>query len=388
MNRRLFLALGLLLVVVARAADLYYPPRGEWATIEPADAGFDPEKLAAAIAYSTGHEYAGPRDLAADLRATFGKREPLHRILGPVSPRGDLTGLVIRQGKLVAAWGEPDRADMTFSVAKTFLSTVVGVAWDRRLIRNLDEPVARSVPDPTLFADPHNAPITWDHLLRQTSDWSGTLWDIPDWADRPVGATPADHPNRPRYAPGTYFKYNDVRVNLLALCALHVWREPLPVVLRREIMDPIGASSTWRWHGYENSWVTIDGLRVQSVSGGGHFGGGLFINAWDLARFGLLHLRNGRWNERQLLSSDWIQLARTPGPANAEYGFMNWYLNPDAKIRPGTPATSVCFVGNGRNIVYVDWENDLVVVIRWIKDDEAAYEFLARVVAALKTEGS
>jgi hypothetical protein len=51
-------------------------------------------------------------------------------------------------------------------------------------------------------------------------------------------------------------------------------------------MDPIGASTTWRWHGYENSWIELDGRRVQSVSGGGHFGGGMFISAWDLARFG------------------------------------------------------------------------------------------------------
>lgn len=94
--------------------------------------------------------------------------------------------------------------------------------------------------------------------------------------------------NREMHAPGTHFKYNDVRVNLLALAALHVWREPLPVVLRDHIMNPIGASSTWRWHGYEDSWITVDGQMIQSVSGGGHFGGGMFINAWDQARLVIL----------------------------------------------------------------------------------------------------
>ena len=44
-------------------------------------------------------------------------------------------------------------------------------------------------------------------------------------------------------------------------------------------MDEIGASNTWRWYGYENSYVVIDGQIVQSVSGGGHWGGGMFINA-------------------------------------------------------------------------------------------------------------
>ena len=63
-------------------------------------------------------------------------------------------------------------------------------------------------------------------------------------------------------------------------------------------MDPINASQTWRWFGYENSWVVMDGAAVQSVSGGGHWGGGMFISARDQARFGYLTLRrgNGRIN--------------------------------------------------------------------------------------------
>ena len=95
-------------------------------------------------------------------------------------------------------------------------------------------------------------------------------------------------------------------MNVLALAALHVLRRPLPEVLREEVMEPIGASSTWRWHGYENSWIDLDGRKVQSVTGGGHWGGGMFINAWDMARFGYLFLRNGTWNDRQIVSEKWI----------------------------------------------------------------------------------
>jgi len=127
---------------------------------------------------------------------------------------------------------------------------------------------------------------------------------------------------------------------------------------------------------------------VQSVSGGGHLGGGMFISAWDLARFGYLFLREGRWGDRQIVSKEWIELARRPGPANAEYGFANWYLNPGRKVLPSAPASSVTFRGNGQNIVYLDWENDLVVVIRWI-DRPALDPFLGKVLAAIKPgEGS
>jgi CubicO group peptidase (beta-lactamase class C family) len=160
------------------------------------------------------------------------------------------------------------------------------------------------------------------HLLNQTSDWSGTLWGVPDWADRPEGEDPARWRDRPLHAPGSRFKYNDVRVNLLAWALLQVHRRPLPEVLRKRIMDPIGASTTWRWHGYGNSWVELDGLRMQSVSGGGHFGGGLFISTEDHARYGLLFLRRGNWGGRQLFPADWVDRLRRPTPARPDYGSL------------------------------------------------------------------
>ena len=60
-------------------------------------------------------------------------------------------------------------------------------------------------------------------------------------------------------------------------------------------------------------------------------------------------------------------MARTPGKANSTYGYMNWMLNTDRKRYPNAPATAVTFEGNGSNIIYIDRENDLVVVVRWIQ---------------------
>jgi CubicO group peptidase (beta-lactamase class C family) len=168
----------------------------------------------------------------------------------------------------------------------------------------------------------------------------------------------------------------------MALAALQVWRRPLPDVLREELMEPIGASSTWRWNGYENSWIELDGKRIQSVSGGGHWGGGMFINAYDMARFGYLFLRNGKWKDRSIVSEKWIAMARTPGPANAEYGYANWYLNTNRKPLPNAPETAVYFLGNGNNIIYIDWENDIVCVARWLNSTRSLNEIVGKVIAA------
>jgi CubicO group peptidase (beta-lactamase class C family) len=156
------------------------------------------------------------------------------------------------------------------------------------------------------FSSPHNKTLTWDHMLRQTSDWEGTLWGKPEWADRP-DADASKWLTRKRNAPGTVFEYNDVRVNALALAATSVGANLCRRCLNNIIMDPIGASNTWRWTGYRNAWIVLDGQPVQSVSGGGHWGGGMFINAYDMARYGLLTLHRGNWNGKQLLSEQWIQ---------------------------------------------------------------------------------
>ncbi|MGB0514802.1 MAG: serine hydrolase domain-containing protein, partial [Wenzhouxiangellaceae bacterium] len=289
------LLLTALLAAQASAADPYFPPRHGWESVDPAEAGFDPERLAAAVAFARGAAVTEPADLHQAIYDSFAPREPNFRILGPTAPRAGDAGMVVRGGRIVSEWGEVDRVDMTFSVVKSYLTTTWALAWRDGWIQSLDERVGETVRDGK-FDSEHNRPITWRHLLNQTSDWSGTLWEVHDWADRPEGDDPEAWPNRELHEPGTYYKYNDVRVNLAAYSLLQVLREPLPVVLKREIMDPIGASSTWRWHGYENSWVALDGQRMQSVSGGGHYGGGMFISARDHARFGLLMENRGVWD--------------------------------------------------------------------------------------------
>jgi CubicO group peptidase (beta-lactamase class C family) len=112
----------------------------------------------------------------------------------------------------------------------------------------------------------------------------------------------------------------------------------------------------------------------------------MFINARDMARFGLLTLRRGRWNGRQLLSEEWIRRATTPTPAEPGYGFMNYFLNTDRKRLPSAPATAFMHLGNGTNIIYVDPENDLVVVARWIEND-ALDGLVQRVLASVTPRG-
>jgi CubicO group peptidase (beta-lactamase class C family) len=362
------------------SSDSYYPPRGSWER-QPAEAhGFNADGLQAAIRLAQDKAVTEPKDLAIAIFDSFNPREPDFQIYGPTKPRENSAGLVIRGGYIVAEWGDVERVDMTFSVAKSYLSTVAALALRDGLITDLHEPVGELVRDGS-FTSEHNRQISWHHLLQQTSDWSGTMWDVPDWADRPEGDDRTQWPHREMHQPGTYFKYNDVRVNLLAYSLMQVWREPLPVVLRREIMDPIGASSTWRWHGYENSWVTLDGQKMQSVSGGGHFGGGIFINTLDHARLGLLFLRDGAWAGEPLLPADWTEKLRQPTSVKPDYGYM-WWLNTGRERIPAAPENAFWASGFGGNYIYIDQQNDLLVAMRWVPDLPAV---VTAILAAINT---
>jgi CubicO group peptidase (beta-lactamase class C family) len=371
----LVIAISVIVAAREQAATRYFPAPGAWEKRDPAAMGLDPVKLEAAIKAALATENPNTKDLAVDIPNTFRNEAPYNNLIGPTQPRAGANLVVIYKGYAVAAAGETDRPDMTFSVTKTFLSTVVGKAYERGLIKDVNDKVGPYMPKGVdLFASEHNAKITWDHLLRQTSDWSGTLWGKPDWADRPPqGQTPDQWEQREMHEPGTFYKYNDTRVNVLALATLYLMKEPLPQVLKREIMDPIGASNSWHWEPYENAYVTIDGERMPSIPGGGHHGGGMFISAWDMARFGYLFLATGKWGNRQLVTEKWIAMARTPGVANRGYGFMNWFFSADRPNR-------VSFQGNGPNTIYVDWENDLVIVTRWLRGGNA---FVDAVVKAI-----
>jgi CubicO group peptidase (beta-lactamase class C family) len=219
-------------------------------------------------------------------------------------------------------------------------------------------------------------------LLDQSSDWSGCLFDVCDWADRPPKeGGPEDWKKRKLTEPGSQFEYNDVRVNLLGYCLLQVWKKALPAVLKEKIMDPIGASSTWRWHGYENSFVNVDGSRIQSVSGGGHFGGGLFISSLDQARFGLLFLRKGKWGGRQLISEKWVDSSHQPSAANKSYGLM-WWTNEENSL--GDVSKKIYYAaGFGGNNIVIDEEHDLVIVSRWL-DSGKLDEFVKLVISSIE----
>jgi CubicO group peptidase (beta-lactamase class C family) len=318
----------------------------------------DAELVAAACERQAVRPVPGIHDMAAYL-AEQASDESHRDVLGPLLAGTGASGVVVHAGRTVGSWGDPAVPEMLFSATKSVVSLVAGVAYDQGLL-DLDAKVGDRVSLPQ-FDDAAGRDIRWLHLLQQTSQWNGELWGKP----APVDAQSHREGDEPEGGPpGSGWAYNDVRVNLLCLALTALLGRSLPDVLRESVMTPLGASDSWSWHGYDNSYLG----EVPVVSGGAHWGGGLFMSAADLALVGRLYLAGGRWAGQQLVSADWLTRSWQPCEHKPAYGFL-WWLNDHRTVFPHAPASGRAARGNGgRHLLWVDPARDLVIASHWGDD--------------------
>jgi CubicO group peptidase (beta-lactamase class C family) len=383
LNHPVLLAIALTATVIApglaaQTAPMvrsYFPAAGTWKHKAPAEVGMDRMKLDEAVKWA--HEHGSKWDFEKDQVRVFG------RLLGVVpGKRADTNGLILRHGYVVAEFGDVKSNDPVYSVAKSFLSTATSIAFAQRQIRNVDDRVGDYVRDGG-YDTPHNAKITWKNHLQQESEWEGEMWgkNANFLGVEEFGS--GQRKPREIHEPGTYYEYNDVRINRFALSLAQVFGRGIPAVFKESIMDRIGASNEWKWHGYRSrSTVKINNVPVESVSGGTRWGGGLWINSHDLARFGLLILNKGNWDGKQLVAEKWIREATAPSAHGPDYGYL-WWLNTKQKQWPSAPASSFAAVGNGGNIVWIDPEHDIVLVWRWHESGKAVDGMIQRILASV-----
>jgi len=359
------------------ATKTYYPGKGDnWEHRQPEQLGLDAAKLQEAVEWAKTQE-------TTQMKKDFSTQEEIFGTpLGPLpADRAFTNGIILKDGYIVAEWGDTKAVDPTYSVAKSFLSTILGLTIDRGMIQSITDPVAKYIHDGG-YDSAHNSKITWEDHARQTSEWEGELWGKNSNFIGHEAFGKGERKPRELQEPGTYYEYNDVRINRLALSLLRLWEKPLPEVLEDEIMDPISASDTWRWVPYRNSVVSINGKEMPSMSGGTRWGGGLWISARDEARFGYLFLRNGQWENKQLVSEEWVEKATASrGPVGLDYGYL-WWLNTEGKAWPDAPTTSYAALGAGQNTIWVDPAHDIVIVWRW--HDGKQNELIKRVLAAVQ----
>ena len=341
----------------------------------------------AAVAHAIANPSLWPEEIEDVIKGGTFDPPPWNIVKGVVGQRGAPSGIISVDGIRQAQWGNTDRTDMVFSVTKSYLAVLAGIALDRGLIGSIDDRVLDTVQH-SAFQGFRNPQITWKQLLQQTSEWQGELWSIPDFVDRDRQLSPTDDPRRfnratPPRDPGTYWDYNDVRVNALCLALTIVFGRGLPDVLA-ECFPPFADRTRWSWSGYGcESAVEVDGERIEVVVGGGHWGGGLFSSTELDHSFGEMVLNGGCFGDNAIIQESTLRQLLTACTLQPVYGAL-WWLNSGQALYPAASEESVFASGVGMHCIWVDSPNRTVAAVHWI-DEPAFPAFTERVTVAVKS---
>ncbi len=257
--------------------------------------------------------------------------------------RGLRSVVVVHDDKIVYERYHPtddENSNMaSFSVAKSFVSTLIGLLIDDGLLA-LDQPAPVDLwSDP---ADPRNA-ITIENLLHMSSglQWNETYQPQgrPSDVIQIIGAYDsleyaASKPLEAR--PGSVWKYSSGTTSILSGIISDILGGPDAVdeYLSSRLLDPIGITSTILQREPSGKWIGMMGADSTTR---------------DFARFGLLFLHDGYWGESQVLPDGWVEYARTPAPTADYYG-AQWWIQDGEMVARGVWGQTV-HVSPSRNLV-------------------------------------
>ncbi len=347
------LALACLTIAALPVAAEQPWPGDEWERAEPSEMGLDPALLAQVQEYAL---------------------------------TGGGSGCIVRGGKLVLAWGDQAQRYDLKSTTKSIGVTALGLAIGDGLMA-LDDRARKHHPafcGQTTIVDPYfPEAVTLRHLATQTAGF-----------EKPGGYSPII------FAPGTEWFYSDCGPNWLAECVTLAYGRDVRDVLFERVFTPIGIGAddlVWRENAYRPH--EIDGIKRRE------FGSGISADTDAMARIGLLYLRDGRWGGDRLVSSSFVDLARTTDPAvadlpvhegdahggaSAHYGLL-WWNNADRTLA-GVPRDAYWSWGLHDSLIVVIPSLDMVIARAgsdWSREWSGHYDvlrpFLEPICAAVRT---
>jgi len=289
-------------------------------------------------------------------------------------PNYGIGGVIIRHGYVAASWGDPDLALQTASMGKAFTGTLLGLAIDAGMVK-LDDLVSRTWTGEGQLSHRYKhldygeqANIRWRHLVTMSAGFPDLEGVFTAGAD--MGDARWNYSRRP---PGVRFEYSDAGMWRFSQALTKLWGKDIKQVLDDRILTPIGVpADRWDWmsgkevhdnelypgHPGYGSYLDPPWEMDGHVVRGGP--GWVVISANDLARFGYLMLRHGKWNGKQLISEAWTQDMRQPHVRMndvLDYG-LNWWIYRGGKA---FAARGISLGWAGISSLWVVPDSDLVI---------------------------
>ena len=250
-----------------------------------------------------------------------------------------------------------NKRHISWSVAKSFISALVGIAYEEGLIDSLDDPVTKYLDD---FKETGYDGVTIKDILQMSS---GVLFNE-DYADydsdiNRFGRAVATGTSMRDFSktltrerePGTYMHYVSINTQVLGFLLQEVTNKSISQYLHDKIWNPLGME--------DSAYFILDDVKDEFALGG------LNATLRDYAKFGLLYLQNGRWNDNQIISKQWIKDSHStdgihlvPGERETSsnpwgYGYQWWV--------PGFPDTDYTASGVYNQYIYIDPLSKIVI---------------------------
>ena len=250
-----------------------------------------------------------------------------------------------------------NKRHISWSVAKSFISALVGIAYEEGLIDSLDDPVTKYLDD---FKETGYDGVTIKDILQMSS---GVLFNE-DYADydsdiNRFGRAVATGTSMRDFSktltrerePGTYMHYVSINTQVLGFLLQDVTKKSISQYLYDKIWNPLGME--------DSAYFILDDVKDEFALGG------LNATLRDYAKFGLLYLQNGRWNDNQIISKQWIEDSHStdgihlvPGERETSsnpwgYGYQWWV--------PGFPDTDYTASGVYNQYIYIDPLSEIVI---------------------------
>ena len=259
---------------------------------------------------------------------------------------------------------DADSVSNSFSVAKSYVSVLTGIAIKEGVIKSVQQPVSDFLPEFTAM-DPCHGAITIEHVLTMSTglDWSESGADpFSDNAKGYYGTNvrelSLDQPCR--IAPGREFDYISGATQIMAEVLEAAWKLPLDELVAEKIWTPLGCEHPAYW-GKDRAEGDFKAFCC------------LYATARDFGRIGQLYLDSGMWKGREIVPRDFFLASVTPakvmdkGRPNARYGYFWWLAELDGK------PIHYCRGFHGEYVVVIPHE-DLVLVRTGMKREEVNEE--------------
>ncbi len=224
---------------------------------------------------------------------------------------GSMGWMLIENGLVVATFGNDSTTFIVQSVRKSFLSALYGIQVTNHLI-NLNWNLAKlEIDDHPDSLDANEKKATIQHLLQSRSGIYHLAASSPEHMI-------SNLPQRGQFIPGQKWYYNNWDFNALGTIYMNVTGEDLFESFAKRVATPLGMQDFIAG----NCYYKIDSVSIHPAY---HFS----MSMRDMARFGLLYLRNGNWQDKEIISPKWIEESTKAHTLNRRegYGYM-WWIEP------------------------------------------------------------